>query len=370
MKASSKVRTLLLTLALAAAASPLPAKEPAVYTRNVAIVLYEGVELLDFAGPGEVFGAAARFGSHKGAPAFNVYTVAVTKDPLKSYFVNIQPEYSIDDAPKPDVIVIPGGNTGNLVDNAKFMAWLKAAQPKTEVTLTVCTGAFTVAKLGLLDGKQVTTFYGAIDGLREQAPKATVIDGRRFVDNGSIITTAGVSAGIDGSLHAIARLLGRSVADRTARYMEYHWSPEPYLSQNYAYLNPSLDENGRRVQQAQLFEEEKNYAEAVKAYRTMTAENPKDGFAWYRLGTSLQSSGQLDAAIDAAKHATEFPDVRADAHFNIACAYARQGKSDAAIEQVQRAVAAGFKAKWALNGDPDLASIRSDARFQKIVASM
>jgi tetratricopeptide (TPR) repeat protein len=216
----------------------------------------------------------------------------------------------------------------------------------------------------------VTTFYGAIDGLREQAPKAIVIDGRRFVDNGSIITTAGVSAGIDGSLHTVARLLGRSVADRTARYMEYHWTPEPYLSQNYAYLNPSLDENGRRVQQAQLFEEEKNYAEAVKAYRAMTVEDPKDGFAWYRLGTSLQSSGQLDAAIDAAKRATEFPDVRADAHFNIACAYARQGKSDAAIEQVQRAVAAGFKAKWALNGDPDLASIRSDARFQKIVASM
>src|SRR6185503_4071001 len=105
MNLPSKLRHVLLTLPLLAAASPLPAKEPAVYTRNVAIVLYEGVELLDFAGPGEVFGAAARFGSSKGAPAFNVYTVAVTKDPLKSYFVKIQPEYAIDDAPKPDVIV-------------------------------------------------------------------------------------------------------------------------------------------------------------------------------------------------------------------------------------------------------------------------
>jgi len=140
MNVPSKLRNVLLTLPLLAAASPLPAKEPAVYTRNVAIVLYEGVELLDFAGPGEVFGAAARFGSSKGAPAFNVYTVAVTKDPLKSYFVKIQPEYAIDDAPKPDVIVIPGGNTDHLLENAKFMAWLKAAQPKTEVTLTVCTG--------------------------------------------------------------------------------------------------------------------------------------------------------------------------------------------------------------------------------------
>src|SRR5262245_2979394 len=206
---SSKIRYTLLALALLASASPAPAKDPAVYTRNVAIVLYEGVELLDFAGPGEVFGAAAGFGSYKGTPAFNVYTVAVTKDPLNSYFVKIQPEFSVDDAPKPDVIIITGGNSGNLADSPKFMAWRKATQPKTEVLLTVCTGAFPAAKLGLLDGKQVTTFYGAIDRLRELTPKATVIDGRRFVDNGSVITTAGVSAGIDGSLHTIARLLGR-----------------------------------------------------------------------------------------------------------------------------------------------------------------
>ena len=360
----------LLVLSLVATASPAPAKEPARYTRNVAIVLYEGVELLDFAGPGEVFGAASGFGGAKLERAFNVYTVAVSKDALKSRFLTMQPEYSIDDAPKPDVIVIPGGNTDNLLDNAKFMAWLKAAQPKTEVTLTVCTGAFTVAKLGLLDGKQVTTFYGAIDGLREQAPKAIVIDGRRFVDNGSIITTAGVSAGIDGALHTVARLLGRSVADQTARYMEYHWTPEPYLAKNYTYLNPSLDEAGRRLQQAQIFEDEKNYAEASKAYRAMTVENPKDGFAWYRLGTSLQAAGRLDDAVDASRRAAEFEDVRPNALFNLACAYALQGKPDAALNQLETAVAAGFKAKWALNGDPDLASIRSDARFKKIVAAL
>jgi transcriptional regulator GlxA family with amidase domain len=181
-----------------------------------------------------------------------VYTVAPSKGMLRSYGVKIEPDHAIDDAPAPDIIVIPGGDTRRLVDHAGFMSWLKAAQPKAEVTLTVCTGAFTVAKLGLLDGKQVTTWYGAIDSLRKEAPKANVIEGRRFVDNGSIITTAGVSAGIDGALHAVARLLGRAVADRTARYMEYHWTPEPYLARGYAYLNPSLDEEGRRRQQAEI----------------------------------------------------------------------------------------------------------------------
>jgi len=280
------------------------------------------------------------------------------------------PEFSIDDAPVPDVIVIPGGNTDKLLESAKFMTWLKAAQPKAEITLTVCTGAFTVAKLGLLDGKQVTTFYGAIEGLRREAPKAMVIDGRRFVDNGTIITTAGVSAGIDGALHTVARLLGRSVADQTARYMEYHWTPEPYLAKDYVYLNPSLDAEGRRMQQGQLFEDEKSFAEAAGIYRAMTERDPKDGFAWYRLGRSLQAAGQLEASLPASTRAAEFADVRSDALYNIACVYALQGKTNDAIGQIEKAVAAGFNAKWLLKGDPDLASIRADARFQKIMAAM
>ncbi|HEX4825857.1 MAG TPA: DJ-1/PfpI family protein [Candidatus Polarisedimenticolaceae bacterium] len=358
-----------LAIALTAVA-PAAAKEPPKYTRNVAVVLYDGVEILDFAGPLEVFGAAARFGSARQQPAFNTYTVAATKDMLKSYRVKIQPEYSIDDAPKPDIIVIPGGNTGNLLDDPKFMAWLKASQPKAEITLTVCTGAFTVAKLGLLDGKQVTTFYGAIDDLRRDTPKAEVIDGRRFVDNGTIVTTAGVSAGIDGALHTVARLLGRNIADQTARYMEYHWTPEPYLAKDYVTLNPSLDEAGRKLQQAQIFENEKQYAEAENAYRSLTTADPQDGFAWYRLGSTLQAAGKLDDAIAASQHASEFSDVRANALYNLACAYALKGNTDEAIGQLEKAVAAGFKAMGALDQDPDLANIRSDARFKKIVDAL
>ncbi len=207
-------------------------------TRNVAIVLYEGVELLDFAGPGEVFAAAA-VGGH---PAFNVYTVATSKAPLVSQgFVKIVPEFTIDDAPHPDLIVVPGGRSGALTNDARFMAWARKAFEGAEVSMSVCTGAFVLAKAGFLDRRVATTWFGAIEQLRKAAPTATVQEGRRFVDQGRIVTTAGVSAGIDGALHVVARLLGRSVADQTARYMEYRWSPEAYLVETYASPSSALN---------------------------------------------------------------------------------------------------------------------------------
>jgi transcriptional regulator GlxA family with amidase domain len=226
---------------------------PQSYTRNVAIVLYEGVELLDFAGPGEVFAAAANVGADRGQPAFKVYTVAPVRQPLKSQgFVTIHPEYGIDDAPPPDILVIPGGSSQTLLKSERFMTWAGAVMKTATITLTVCTGAFVPATVGLLDGKSATTHHGSFERLRSAAPRVTLIEGKRFVDNGAIITTAGVSAGIDGALHAVARLLGRNVADNTARYMEYHWTPEAYLTASYPYLNPSLDEDGRALQQASI----------------------------------------------------------------------------------------------------------------------
>jgi transcriptional regulator GlxA family with amidase domain len=222
-----------------------PGPDPA-RTRNVAIVLYEGVEVLDFSGPAEVFAAAAGFAGTGEQAAFRTYTMGVTTDAILSQgFVRVVPEFSIDDAPKPDVIVLPGGSSGRLTNDSTFMAWATKAMQDAEVTLTVCTGAFVAAKAGLLDGQVATTWYDAIDRLRQAAPKATVQEGRRFVDNGRIVTTAGVSAGIDGALHVVARLLGRSAADRTARYMEYHWSPEAYLARSYSYLHPGLEGKDR-----------------------------------------------------------------------------------------------------------------------------
>ncbi len=194
-------------------------------TRNVAIVIWNGAEVLDWTGPAEVFEAASR--QPGGKKVFNVYTVSKTTEPILSQrFIKVIPQYSIADAPKPDIVVLPGGGTDSVLSDPEFLAWAGKVARESEVAMSVCTGAFILGKNGLLDGKTVTTWYGAIDELERQFPKAKVQRGVRLVDNGSVLTTAGVSAGIDGALHLVSRLLGRSAAERTAQYMEYRWQPE------------------------------------------------------------------------------------------------------------------------------------------------
>jgi putative intracellular protease/amidase/YHS domain-containing protein len=184
------------------------------HPRKVAILVFNGMELLDFAGPAEVFGSAG----------FQVRTVAATRTPVKCMgLVTLTPHYTFDDCPPPDIIVIPGGNTRTVSKDKRLIDWLLKVSPEAEVTMSVCTGAFVLASAGLLDGKEATTHWSAIRGLRKQFPKITVRDDLRVVDNGKVVTSAGVSAGIDGALHVVDRLLGRSAATKTARYMEYNW---------------------------------------------------------------------------------------------------------------------------------------------------
>lgn len=189
--------------------------------RRVAILVYPGVELLDFAGPGEVFASAA----HRGA--FEVFTVAATREPVVSQgFVEVTPQYSIADSPHPDLLVIPGGNAGSVIDNPELMAWVTKTAAKAEAVMSVCNGAFILARAGLLDGLEATTHWSSIDALRRAAPRTRVLDDVRFVDNGRVVTSAGVSAGIDAALHLVSRLVGEKTAKGTARYMEYRYQPQ------------------------------------------------------------------------------------------------------------------------------------------------
>ena len=189
--------------------------------RNVAILVYQGMEILDFAGPGEVFAVAG----------FNVYTVAVAPGPVRSQgFVAITPNYTLATCPAPDIVVVPGGETAPLLRDDALVRWVQARAARAEVVLSVCTGAGLLGKAGLLDGKQATTFHNYLDELQRANPKARVLRGPRYVDNGRIITTAGISAGIDGALHVVANLLGEEAARQTALTMEYDkWEPHQGL---------------------------------------------------------------------------------------------------------------------------------------------
>lgn len=190
--------------------------------RNVAIFIHNGVEVLDFSGPSEVFASTE---------GFNVYTVSLSKEPITSQgFIKIIPNYTLEDCPTPDIVVLPGGQTGPFIENKTLISWIKSSAEHAEIMLSVCTGAGLLAKAGLLDGKQATTFHSYIDPLQKATPNAKILRNTRFVDNGQVITTAGVSAGIDGALHVVARLKGLEVARQTAFYMEYDkWKPSEGL---------------------------------------------------------------------------------------------------------------------------------------------
>ena len=186
--------------------------------KNVAILLFEGVELLDFAGPGEVFSRADR------GRAFLPYTVAAAAGPVTSQgFVTVTPQYTFDDCPRPDIVIVPGGATRIPASDPAVIDWLRETSAEAEVVLSVCTGSLLLAEAGLLDGLEATTHANSLDRLAEAAPAAEVVRDRRFVDNGKVVTSAGIAAGIDAALHVVGRLLGPEASAETAEVLEIPW---------------------------------------------------------------------------------------------------------------------------------------------------
>ena len=193
-------------------------------SRNVAILIFDDVEVLDFAGPFEVFSVTRR---SRDVKPFNVYTVAEHKHPvLARNNLSVNPTLGMDDCPRPDIVVVPGGwGTRSAMHNAGMIDWIRRTAAEAELVLSVCTGALLLAKAGLLDNLNATTHHLQFDLLAQTAPATTVLRDRRFVDSGRIVTAGGISAGIDASLHVVSRLLGPDVARETADYMEYRWYP-------------------------------------------------------------------------------------------------------------------------------------------------
>jgi transcriptional regulator GlxA family with amidase domain len=199
---------------------------------RVGILLFPDVELLDFCGPLEVFTVAARFIEDQ-ALRLEACTIAQTDGPLTTRAgLKVLPDYTTADHPKIDVLVVPGGmGTRREVENAALIAWIARVASSAELTASVCTGAFLLARAGLLGTRDVTTHWASLDRLAESHPEVTVRREVRWVDTGDIVTSAGISAGIDMSLHLVARLLGDEIARKTARQMEYHWQDADHLSE-------------------------------------------------------------------------------------------------------------------------------------------
>jgi putative intracellular protease/amidase len=305
-----------------------------------------------------VLTVAGNFAGTGGESALEVFTVAKSTDAITAQgVVKVMPTYSIANAPKPDYVVIPGGMSSNLSNDPAMLAWLTSSAKASDATLTVCTGAFPLAEQGFFDGLEITTFYNAIPALQAAAPKAKVTPGRRFIDNGHYITTAGVSAGIDGALHLTARLFGRRVADQTARYMEYAWTPEPYLAKDYAYYNPSTDDRGRAFQAAEQAVEEQRWADATTAFKAL-APGDKSGQAWLGLGNTHYHQKAYQEAVAAYAKVTTKQKQYPTAIYNLACSAALGGDKARAVKAIKLALKAGITKEQAL-ADSDLASIKA-----------
>jgi len=220
MKRAALVALILLAALPMLAIGP---KDGAGGAKNVAILLFPGVQIIDYTGPWEVLGHARI----DGKPAFKIYSVAETASPFETAMgMTVIPSYTFAKAPKPDILVLPGGNVDPQLSNEGIIRWIRESAKTAEVVLSVCNGAFFLAQAGLLDGLEATTFAGMIDDLQRSAPKTKVVRDKRFVDNGKIITSAGLSSGIDGALHVIEKLYGKGTAQLAAVGMEYDWRPD------------------------------------------------------------------------------------------------------------------------------------------------
>ena len=200
-------------------------------TLAVGILLYDGVELLDFAGPYEVFTVASRVVARddpEAEPPFDVFTVAAGADPVRTHAgLLIVPDRTFAGHPPVDLLVVPGGVVDDALADPRIGDWVARTSAGARLTTSVCTGAFLLAQAGLLDGRPATTHWEDVDDLQAAYPALRAVRDCRWVDDGDVVTAAGIAAGTDMALHLVARLGGRDLAARTAEYMQYEWEGEP-----------------------------------------------------------------------------------------------------------------------------------------------
>ncbi len=191
---------------------------------NIGIYIYDEAEVLDFSGPFEVFSTASRISGEAPKP-FTVFMISQSGTTVQArggYSVN--PSYSVKNHPAMDVLIVVGGDHTKEVTKAPVIQWIAETAKHTDLVASVCTGAFFLAEAGLLGSLTVTTHWEDIPDLRKNYPQLTVLENQRWVDQGAIVTSGGITAGIDMSLHLVSRLHSPELAERTARQMEFDWT--------------------------------------------------------------------------------------------------------------------------------------------------
>ncbi|MCI0532489.1 MAG: DJ-1/PfpI family protein [candidate division Zixibacteria bacterium] len=220
---------------------------------KVAVLISDGATLIDFTAPMEVFHLAG----------MQVFTVAEKNEPVEiAPKMKIVSGYTLENSPEPDVIVVPGG----LAATPSMIDWVKKKSKNSDILLSVCTGASFLAEAGMLDHLEATTYAPHLEHLQMEAPKAKIVSDKRVVDNGKIITTGGLSAGIDGALHVVEKMLGKGRANEVAVNMEYNWNPQsPFVRAQLADLQSKiafvLDEvlHPRFKKKTLIYEGDRNY---------------------------------------------------------------------------------------------------------------
>ena len=210
-----------------------PLTPPAQGSIPVAFPISEGAVIIDFCGPWEVFSAVEIHGRKD--RAFHLYTVAETKEPiLASGGMEIVPGYTLQAAPMPKVIVIPAQSGAR----EPMLEWIRASTKSTDVTMSVCTGAYVLAKTGLLSGKSATTFHRAYEDFAMEFPDIHLKRGARFVEDGNLATSGGLTSGIDLAFRVVERYFGREVAEETAYNIEYQGRGWTNPGSNLVYTKP------------------------------------------------------------------------------------------------------------------------------------
>jgi transcriptional regulator GlxA family with amidase domain len=188
--------------------------------KNTAILIFDDVEVLDFTGPYEVFNAANEVSGEK---LFNVFTIANKTELITARNgLKIIPDFSLINSPPPDILIIPGGSGRRIeMNNELLLNWIKEKYNKLEFLLSVCTGVFIIANTGLLNGLKASTHHSSFEEFEKSFPEIELVKDKKYTDNGKIITAAGVSSGINMSLHVINKLHGEKIMQKTADYIEF-----------------------------------------------------------------------------------------------------------------------------------------------------